>query len=154
MFAALALVAAGVGLVGCPGSLDPSLTGPGTGGSGGGGGSGICDGAAVMKTETCSSSPSCHSTASKYSGLDLESAGVAARLLGKMPDATTSVSCGASTEAYLVPDSNPPDGLMIKKLNNMQTCGAPMPYPLGNLDSTMKNCIIQWAQAVTTHMIQ
>jgi hypothetical protein len=156
---ALAVAVAGAGLTGCPGSLDPSLTGTGTGGSGGGGGtSGVCDAPMMVFQSTdlqqgCGSNAACHGATAKESGLDLVSAGVVARLLDKAPDPAMSVSCPNSTMPYLISNTNPAQGLMIDKLSNPPTCGAPMPYPAGGLSSTQKTCLLQWATAVTTGMI-
>jgi hypothetical protein len=153
---ALAVAAAGVGLTGCPGSLDPSLTGTGTGGSGGT--SGVCDAPMMLFQSTdlskgCGSDAACHGAVAKESGLDLASASVIARLLDKAPDPTTSVSCSASTMPYLISNTNPAQGLMIDKLNNPASCGSPMPYPVGNLPAAQKTCLLEWATAVTTGMI-
>jgi hypothetical protein len=155
---ALAAVVASVGLTGCPGSLDPSLTGTGTGGSGGGGTSGVCDAPMMLFQSTdlqagCGSNAACHGATAKESGLDLVSAGVVARLLDKAPDPAMSVSCSASTMPYLISNTSPAQGLMIDKLNGTPSCGAPMPYPLGNLASAQRTCLMQWATAVTTGMI-
>src|SRR5215813_13652133 len=115
----LALAVAGVGLTGCPGSLDPSLTG-GTGGTGGT--SGVCDAPMMLFQSTdlqmgCGSNSACHGATAKESGLDLVSAGVVARLLDKAPDPASSVSCSASTMPYLISNTSPAQGLMIDKLN-------------------------------------
>jgi hypothetical protein len=155
---ALAVAVAGVGLTGCPGSLDPSLTGTGTGGSGGGGGtSGICDAPMMLFQSTdlqtgCGSNAACHGATAKESGLDLVSAGVVARLLDKAPDPAMSVSCSASTMPYLISNTNPAQGLLLDKLSS-GSCGSPMPYPLGNLPQQQRDCLTQWANAVTTGMI-
>ena len=154
--AALALAVAVAGLTGCPGSLDPSLTGTGTGGSGGT--SGVCDAPMMLFQSTdlqtgCGSNAACHGATAKESGLDLVSAGVVARLLDKAPDPTMSVSCPNSTMPYLISNTNPAQGLLLDKLNNPASCGSPMPYPVGNLGSAQKACLLQWATAVTTGMI-
>jgi len=153
---ALAVAAAGVGLTGCPGSLDPSLTGTGTGG--GGGTSGVCDAPTMLFQSTdlskgCGSDAACHGAVAKESGLDLASASVIARLLDKAPDPTTSVSCSASTMPYLISNTSPAQGLVIDKLGNPASCGSPMPYPVGNLPAAQKTCLLEWATAVTTGMI-
>ena len=144
-------------LAGCPGSLDPSLT-TGTGGTGNtGGSSGVCDAPTMVfkLTDTqkgCGAENGCHGAVSKESGLDLVSAGVIARLLDKAPDPTTSLSCMGVTTPYLKSGSSPATGLLLDKLNS-GSCGLPMPYPIGGLPQTERDCITQWANAVTTGMI-
>jgi hypothetical protein len=145
-------------LAGCPGSLDPSLTGSGTGGTGNtGGSSGVCDAPTMVfkSTDTqkgCGAENGCHGAVSKESGLDLVSANVISRLLDKAPDPTTSVACMGTTEVYLKAGSSPPMGLLLDKLNS-GSCGLPMPYPVGGLPQAQRDCITQWATAVTTGMI-
>jgi hypothetical protein len=155
--AALALAAASLALYGCPGSIDPGLSGTGgSGNSGGGGGtSSVCDAPTMVLQSTdmmkgCGNDAACHGATLKESGLDLVSPGVVARLLGKMPDPTTSLSCMSSTMQYLIPNTNPAQGLMIDKLNSSPSCGSPMPFPLGNLPAQQRTCLMDWATAVTT----
>ena len=153
LFALSGLAALG----GCPGSLDPSLT-TGTGGTGNtGGSSGVCDAPTMVfkLTDTqkgCGAENGCHGAVSKESGLDLVSTGVIARLLDKAPDATTSLSCMGVTTPYLKSGSSPATGLLLDKLSS-GSCGLPMPYPVGGLPQAQKDCITQWANAVTTGMI-
>ncbi|HEY7372209.1 MAG TPA: hypothetical protein VIF57_08635 [Polyangia bacterium] len=148
-----------LGLTGCPGNLDPSLTGTGTGGSGGGGGtSGVCDAPTMVlaspdMAKGCGSEAACHGANAMESGLDLVSPGVIGRLLDKTPTAASSVSCGASTMPYLISGTDPAMGLMIDKLNSAPSCGSPMPFPVGNLPATQRTCLLEWARAVTTGMI-
>jgi hypothetical protein len=155
--AALTLGAASLALYGCPGNLDPSLL-SGTGGTGGGAGtSGVCDAPTMVLQSTdmlkgCGSDVSCHGATLKESGLDLVSPGVVSRLLDKAPNPATSVSCMSSTKAYLISGSSPAQGLMIDKLDS-GSCGSPMPFPLGGLPQQQRDCLIQWANAVTTGMI-
>jgi len=158
--AALALAVASLALYGCPGNIDDSLAGTGGSGNtgGGGGSSSVCDAPTMVLQSTdlqkgCGSAASCHRATLKESGLDLVSPGVVARLLGKAPDPTTSLSCMASTMQYLIPNTMPAQGLMIDKLNTTPTCGSAMPYPLGNLPSAQRTCLMEWATAVTTGMI-
>ena len=141
-------------LYGCPGDLDPSLTGTGTGGTGGG----VCDAPTMVLASTdlqkgCSNPTACHAAATHEAGLDLESAGVIGRLLGKAPDPASSVSCMSSTMQYLIAGTTPAQGLMIDKLNQTPSCGAPMPYPLGGIPAATKACLVEWANAVTAGTI-
>jgi hypothetical protein len=157
VLAALALGAASLALYGCPGNLDPSLL-SGTGGTGGGAGSGaICDAPMMVLASTdaqkgCGDNVACHGPGIKQGGLDLVSAGVISRLLDKAPDPTKSVACQSSTKPYLISNTNPAQGLLLDKLSS-GSCGSPMPYPLGNLPQQQRDCLTQWANAVTTGMI-
>jgi hypothetical protein len=159
LFSTLALAAASLALYGCPGNIDPDLSGTaGTGGGGGGAGSSVCDAPTMVLQSTdllkgCGNDNSCHGPTLKESGLDLVSAGVISRLLGKMPDPTTSLSCMSSTTPYLIAGPGPAQGLMIDKLNSSVSCGSPMPFPLGNLPAAQRTCLTDWATAVTNGMI-
>jgi hypothetical protein len=158
VLAALALAGASLVLVGCPGDLDPALAGGGTGTGGGGGSSSICDAPTMVFASTdlqkgCGSDTACHSVNTHEAGLDLVSPGVVSRLLDKMVNPATTVSCNGSTTAYLKSGTSPAQGLMIDKLNATPSCGLPMPYPGGGLPAAQKTCLIQWANAVTTGMI-
>ena len=129
---------------GCPGELDPRLLeGPGPT---------ICDGAALLKSTTCSAL-GCHGAVGPRGGLDLYSDGLVMRLLGKTPDPTVGEACIGNTMQYLVPGSDPAEGLLLDKLNAVPVCGAPMPYPLGNLPAAQRDCLSAWATAVTTGVI-
>jgi hypothetical protein len=151
--AALVLAASSALLSGCPGDLDPRLMGSGSGGSGGG--PNVCDGAAMMAdTLKCGSNAGCHGATAQISGMDLVTAGVAGRLLGRMPDPATSTSCGSSAMPYIVSGSNPATGLLFDKLNSLPTCGSPMPFPLGNLPQADRDCLQEWANAVASGQIQ
>ncbi|HMF41136.1 MAG TPA: hypothetical protein VKQ32_10590, partial [Polyangia bacterium] len=130
-----------------------------TGGSGGGGGgtSGVCDAPTMVFKSTntqsgCGAENGCHGATAKESGLDLVSANVISRLLDKTPDPTMSLACMGITEPYLKSGSSPAMGLLLDKLNS-GSCGLPMPYPLGGLPQPQRDCITQWANAVTTGMI-
>lgn len=148
-------------LAGCPGSLDPSLT-AGTGGTGNtggssGGSSGVCDAPTMVfksvdTLKGCGAANGCHDAVSMESGLDLVSAGVISRLLDKTPDSTLSLSCKGITTPYLKSGSTPATGLLLDKLNS-GSCGLPMPYPTGGLPQAQRDCITQWANAVTSGMI-
>jgi hypothetical protein len=143
---AILLLVSGAGLSGCPGNLDPSLLGPK-----------VCDAPSILfasqdALQGCGNNTSCHGTA-KVAGLDLVSPGVISRLLGKMPDPASSLSCPSSTMPYLVPNSDPAMGLMLDKLNTMPSCGSAMPFPSGGLASDKRMCLMEWATAVTTGAI-
>jgi len=97
----------------------------------------------------CSSPSGCHAN-SATAGIDLMSAGLVGRLVGQMPP-TTSPLCAASTLPYLVPNSNPPTGLLLSKLMNPAPCGSPMPFVDvgGALTPSERMCIDDWALAAT-----
>jgi hypothetical protein len=150
----LALAAATLALYGCPGELDPSLTG----GTGGTGGSTVCDAPSMVLANTdttkgCGDNTACHGATIHEGGLDLVSAGVIGRLLDKAPNPATSQACQSVTKAYLISNTSPAQGLLLDKLNT-GTCGSPMPFPLGGLPQMQRDCLMQWATAVTTGAIQ
>jgi len=167
------------GTSGCAGDLDPSLI-PGTAGtqgqsgtSGGagtmgtagtGGGGTACDAPTMVFKSTASgiSCTTCHSktgAATLGAGLDLESAGVGARLLGKGPvkDTTGGAACMAQTKPYLVPNSNPPDGLLFDKTDATKfaalNCGSQMPIG-GMLTPAQQTCLSSWAAGVIAGTVQ
>ena len=116
--------------------------------AGTGGGTPPCDAVAMFlaNPSKCSTEQACHANGAQ--GIDLKSAGVVARLVGKMPSAT-SPSCSANTMPYLVPNSNPPTGLLLSKLMNPAPCGSPMPFVDigGALSDADRTCINDWALA-------
>jgi hypothetical protein len=134
-------------LAGCPGDLDPRLMG---GGGGGTGGTQVCDAPALMVTKC--GQPGCHATTAPQGGLDLQSGGVAARLLAApVPGMNPSCTDNFRT-AYLTPSSNPADGFLFGKLMNPAVCGAPMPE-LGTWMASDASCLQEWATALTTGQI-
>jgi hypothetical protein len=134
-------------LTGCPGDLDPRLMG----GGGGTGGQQVCDGAALMVTKC--SQPGCHSDSSPQGGLDLKSAGVAARLKAA-PPAGMNPSCTDDLRtAYFGPASDVSSGFLFKKLMTPPPCGSPMPE-LGTWTTTDATCLQDWATAVVNGQIQ
>lgn len=147
---------AGLWAIGCAGELPPGVTGQGgttgggagTTGTGGTNGAPPCDavGKLFANTSKCSSPSGCHANA--VQGIDLMSPGLVARLVGKMPP-STSPSCASSGMPYLVPNSNPPMGLLLTKLMNPAPCGSPMPFVDigGALTSEDRACIDDWALA-------
>jgi hypothetical protein len=127
----------------CPGNLSPELAGGG--GGGGGGGPQVCDAPTLMAMK-CGTTI-CHDPASTTGGgLDLVSAGQAARLLGQTSTGNNGSECGGMV--YLNPDSDPPTGLFIDKLTG-PTCGMAMPE-LVQWDTDMNNCVLEWAASITS----
>ncbi len=145
------------GVTSCVGNLDPVFLkadgfggGPGEPtGLGGAGGGAVCNAPALMVGKC---TVGCHSPASALNaGLDLSSDNVAERLLNKTSNGSGASTCGFSTTPYLIPGSNPADGLLIDKVRNVQPeCGAQMPWvnpAAWSADDTA--CLIDWATSVT-----
>ena len=147
-------VAAAVLAAGCAGDLDPSLIPLGQGGSGGGGAT-ACDAPKMVFTASCALT-GCHAANSAGgAGLDLASAGVAGRLLGKGPSTNVSggALCDSAGKPYLVAGSNPATGLLMDKMDAAKTtCGSTMSV-LGQLTASQLTCLSDWATGVTTGVI-
>jgi hypothetical protein len=160
-FAVIAAVAVAL-LAGCAGELDPSLL-PGAGGSGnsqgrgGGGGSSAaaCDAPQMVFAASCAIA-GCHAVnTAAGAGLDLASAGVAARLLGQGPSTNTAAgaACASAGKPYLVAGSNPATGLLMDKMDAAKVaCGTVM-SALGQLSPAQLTCLSAWATAVTTGVL-
>jgi hypothetical protein len=152
-----------VGLMGCPGSLDPSIM-RGAGGTSGGGGTGgtvTCDVTSIFTQPVgygCATT-GCHDTADAplaAAGLDLTlNATIGSRLVGVASPGDTNAS-GAQACAgkiYLDPMSNPATGLLIDKItlpdNSAGLCGLAMPYPgTSRLSAAQQTCVEQWAEGL------
>jgi hypothetical protein len=143
-------------LAGCAGEIDPSLI-PVPSGSGGGGGGTVmaCDAPQMVFKASCAL-PGCHAANTPVgAGLDLASAGVAARLLGQGPSTNTAAgaACTSAGKPYLVAGSNPATGLLMDKMETTKTtCGSTM-SALGQLTPTQLSCLSAWATALTTGTI-
>src|SRR4051812_49873856 len=146
-------VAVVTGLAGCAGDLDPSLLPNGQAGTGGG--VTVCDAPKVVFASSCAIT-GCHApNTAGGAGLDLGSAGVAARLLGQGPstDVAASAVCTSVGKPYLVPGSNPATGLLMDKMDAAKvTCGSTMSV-LGQLTASQLTCLSAWATALTTGAI-
>jgi hypothetical protein len=142
----------GLSTFGCAGDLDPALKG---GGSGTGGtGAMVCDPTPSLATR-CGQG-GCHSTdlGSPQAGLDLKSAGVAARLKAA-PMPGMNISCtDAQRTAYLGPASNVTSGFLFLKLSSATLpCGSVMPE-LPGWTATDTTCLTEWATAVVNGTVQ
>jgi hypothetical protein len=129
--AVVTLVAA---CVGCPGSLeDPSRFSDAAG---------SCPDVptAVFQT-TCSSTSGCHSATDKQLGLDLQSPGVAARLIGVHP---------MGGPGLLIDPSNPAVSVVYTKLTATPPFGARMPFGQTPLDDATIACVLQWITVQVT----
>ncbi len=82
----------------------------------------------------------CHGADQPNAGLDLVSAGVAARMLGVM-------SVGACDGLTLV-DPVGGDHLLLGKLDGGATCGSPMPLGPTLLTATEIECVARWIDEV------
>jgi len=137
----------------CAGDLDPALKGGGSG-TGGTGSMMVCDPTPALATK-CGQG-GCHSKdlGSPQAGLDLKTAGVAARLKAA-PMAGMNVACtDAQRTAYLGPASNVASGFLFQKLMpNTPPCGAVMPeLPGWNASDT--TCLTEWSTAVVNGTVQ
>jgi hypothetical protein len=157
------VVATSLGLMGCPGSLDPALlASSGSGGTSGGGtgtaGTGGCDVTTIFTvgTNACTGS-TCHNTTDaplSGGGLDLTlNATIGSRLVGvaSTGDQTAGSVCGG--KVYLDPSSNPATGLLIDKITlangSTALCGDAMPYPgITRLSAAQQTCVEQWAEGL------
>lgn len=96
----------------------------------------------------------CHDSASGSAGLDLKSAGLAARLLDKGPAAgvgSVESSCTGMSKVYLKGGSNPATGLLLDKLTpTFGGCGARMPSGGTPLTDSQMECVRSWALTVTS----
>jgi hypothetical protein len=157
----LDVILTSVGLMGCPGSLDPSIVGGtgagGTSGGGGIGGTGTCDVTAIFTQPVgygCATT-GCHDTADApldAAGLDLTlNATIGSRLVGVVSPGIAGSACGGKT--YLDSMSNPATGLLIDKItlpnNSAGLCGYAMPYPgTSRLTAAQQTCVEQWAEGL------
>jgi hypothetical protein len=141
--------AAGLSLlacVACPGSLDdPSRffadAADQAGGEAGGtiNEAGACpDVPTQVFVPTCTTM-GCHSTADKIQGLDLQSSGVASRLVGMC----------AGGGGYLVDPNNPAQSVLYTKLGFTPPYGTRMPLGKTPLDTATLACVLAWISAQT-----
>ena len=144
--------------LGCAGELDPSLLtgGGGSGGtgntSGAGGTAAPCDAPTMVFVGGNCAQIGCHAAAGPAGGLDLASAGVAARLLDKPSATAANPVCAANTTPYLVSGTSPATGFLLDKLKNPPPCGLQMPE-LGAYTADEATCLDSWATALTTGAI-
>jgi hypothetical protein len=130
--ALLALLSFSAAVVtGCPGSLqDPERFLDGAAGS-------CPDVQATIISGTCAAS-GCHSAADKQQGLDLQSPGVASRL----------VNVPATEGTGLLIDPNAPQGsILYKKITATPPFGARMPFGQTPLDAATIACVLDWITA-------
>ena len=160
------LVAIGAALafstLGCPGDLDPEVarnklagaggsTGGGIGG-GTGGSTSFCDAPGTLLMSRCALA-GCHdANGVANADLDMSTAGLVGRLVGRMPTGMKNSMCGSAGKAYLVAGTDPAEGLLLDKLfldQSAQPCGNKMPIGV-SLNPTEEGCVRDWAKGVTT----
>ncbi len=146
----------------CPGSTTVPADGGGTGGAGGGsgnhpdaGGDGSsvalsCDNSMLVLEDNCIG---CHTMiGSPYSGgLDLDSAGVAQRLVGKPAAAVSATNQAMCTGKgnLLNRGTLPATGVLIDKIKGGPgLCGNPMPLGAPMLAQEDLDCLQAWANGL------
>lgn len=166
---AISIAAIAPSTLGCPGDLDPEVsrhkisgaagnTGAGVGGAGGAGGTGgsagFCDAPAMLFMPKCVFPGACHdSTSAGNGGLDMNTAGLVGRLLGKTSTGVNLSDCGGETKAYLVAETDPAQGLLLDKLfADPLPCGNRMPVGPALLPNE-EACVRDWTRGVTTGAI-
>jgi hypothetical protein len=130
----------------CPGSLeDPSRFFADAADQGGGEAGGTINEAGACPdiptqvfVPTCTAM-GCHSTADKIQGLDLQSSGVASRLVGMC----------ASGGGYLVDPTNAAQSVVYTKLSFTPPYGVRMPLGRKPLDTATMACVLAWISAQT-----
>jgi hypothetical protein len=92
----------------------------------------------------------CH-TGTTYAGLDLTAASLPGLLNMSPPGGGSLPSvCAGMGKMYLIPHTNPAQGLLIDKLGSNPGCGVRMPYLLAALSTDDINCIKSWALTLTS----
>lgn len=130
LLASVALSTAAFFVSACPGKIDNPeafLTGVG--------GAGACslDVEADIFQAKCNNA-SCHNADDRAAQLDLESAGIASRVVGVTAD------CGG----LLADPDNPEDSVLYTKLDSDPGCGTQMPLGGSELSDAEKSCILSW----------
>ena len=93
----------------------------------------------------------CH-TGTGYAGLDLTAASLPA-LIDKDPPGGGSTSasvCSGMGKKYLIPHTNPAQGLLLDKLTSNPGCGLRMPYMVAALSTSDIDCVKSWALTLTS----
>jgi len=94
----------------------------------------------------------CHTSpplAVVYTSLDLLAANAAARLVGYAADsANASADMCAGKGNILNRSTLPATGILIDKINGVQTCGQAMPFATTPLAQSDKDCIQAWANGL------
>jgi hypothetical protein len=137
----IALVFCGYGLFaalfGCAGSLDDKESFL-DGGTGSGGATGACSDVPAQIFSVKCGGAGCHGPSAPQQGLNLESPGVASRVVG-----VTAKEC----MGMLADPQNPGGSLIYTKLLSGVTCGAQMPLARPSLAPAEIDCVKAWIQA-------
>ena len=96
--------------------------------------SGACPDIPALFATTCAS-PVCHSAGNKAQGLDLQSAGVGARLVGAQ---------ATEGSGLLIDPSAPEQSVLYLKLTAQPPFGARMPLGQTPLDGATVACVLAW----------
>jgi len=130
LFASVALAATGLLVSACPGEIEN----PAIFLTGAGGGADACslDVEADIFQEKCNTS-TCHNASDEAANLDLESPGIASRVVGVDGECT----------GVLADPDNPEESLLYTKLDSSPGCGLQMPLG-GELSDEEKSCILEW----------
>jgi hypothetical protein len=83
-------------------------------------------------------------------GLDLTlDSNIGSRLVGVFSGTSNNGSACSGNGNYLDANSNPPTGLLIKKIMANPPCGTRMPYPgISTLTATQISCVESWAEGL------
>jgi len=92
---------------------------------------------------TSCASVTCHTSSNPQSGLDLQSAGVAARLVNvcATPDGTD------ASPGLLIDPANPSESVVYTKLGSSPPFGIEMPWNRPPLPAATIACVLQWVTA-------
>jgi hypothetical protein len=117
------------GSSGCAGTLEEPWRFTGDGGTA------VCpDVPTAVFATTCATS-GCHSTADKAAGLDLQTPGLASRVVG---------ACANGGTGALVDPSHPAESVLNAKLGAKPPYGARMPFGKTPLDDATTACVLAW----------
>jgi hypothetical protein len=100
-------------------------------------GSGTCDAANVVQNILTPRCGACHSGQLQSGSLDLTSAGVADRIIGK------AATCAGVTD-QVVNSSDVTTGFLFQKITGTATCGTAMPPSGDRLSAADVDCIKDW----------
>ena len=129
------LAAIGLSITACPGTLeDPGRFTSGVGGPGGGEGGGGCPDIPTAVFQPICATAACHNAMDKAQGLDLQSPGVATRLVG-----VCSIGGGP-----LIDPAAPDQSVLYQKLSLVPPFGSRMPLGKMPLDDATTACVLAW----------
>jgi hypothetical protein len=130
-------------LAGCPGTLKDKERFLPDGGGGGAGGAAACADVSTVPAQIFANKcggNGCHGAMAPQQGLDLESPGVAARVVGVPAKECTGI---------LADPQDPAGSVLYTKLLDTPPCGARMPFNLAKLSATEIACVKEWIAGQT-----